>query len=230
MASLRRLAILAGAAFLITHVTSVAAVILYTPILNDPNYIISSSSDNSVLLGAFLEIILAFAVVATSVTLYPVVKKQNQAIALGYVGLRTLEAGIIGTGVITFLTIVKLHQQLGQQATMGINPSLITLGQGLVAFHNWTFLLGPGFTSGTNTVLISYLMYKSKLVPRPIPTIGLVGGPLVFASATSVLFGLIGQYSTIPALVAIPEFAWEVSLAAYLIVKGFKLSSGIMHQ
>jgi hypothetical protein len=220
----RKLAIAAGIFYLITHVTSVGALILYTPMLNDVNYIVGSSPDTNVLLGAYFEVILAFAIVGTAVTLYPVVKRQREAVALGYVGLRTLEAGVIAVGVVSLLAVGTLRHAGNAGADV---TSLVTVGKALVAVHNWTFLVGPSLTSGANTVLMAYLMYRSRLVPRFIPLLGLVGGPLVFASATAVLFGLVGQYSTWPAITSIPEFAWELSLAIYLIVKGFKSSASL---
>lgn len=214
----RTTAIVAGACYLITHVTSVGAVILYNPILNDSRFIIGSGPTTQVLLGAFFEIILAFGNIGTAVTLFPVMKRYNEGVALGYVALRTLESGIIIVGILPLLVIVTLQQHLTGTDT----ASLVTLGNALIAFHNWTFLLGPSFTSGTNTVFMAYLMYQSRLVPRFIPVLGLVGGPLVFGSATAVLLGIIGQYSTLAVLTAIPEFAWELSLAIRLIGWGFK--------
>lgn len=224
VASHRTTAIVAGACYLITHVTSVGAVILYNPILNNSHFIIGSGSITQVLLGAFFEIILAFGNVGTAVALFPVVKRYNEGVALGYVALRTLESGIIVVGIIPLLVIVTLQQHLAGTASTD-TASLVTLGNALVAFHNWTFLLGPSFTSGMNTVFMAYLMYRSRLVPRFIPVLGLVGGPLVFASAAAVLFGLVGQYSTLAALTAVPEFAWELSLAIRLIGWGFKPSA-----
>jgi len=227
MTAPRELAIAAGVCYLITDFPAFVAVILYTPILNNVNYIIGSGPDTSVLLGAFFELIVAFGVVGTAVTLFPVVKRQNEAMAMGYVGLRTLEAGIIAIGVVSLLAVVTLRQQVtGAGGTD--TASLVALGKALVAFHNWTFLIGPGFTSGANTVLMAYLMYRSRLVPRFIPVLGLIGGPLVFASATAVLFGLYPQYSVGPAVAAFPEFGWELTLAIYLIAKGFNPSSSVM--
>ncbi len=224
MSSLRKLAIAAGVCYLVSDFPAFAAVILYTPVLNNVHYIGGSGPDTGVLLGAFCELIVAFAVVGTAVALFPVVKRQNEAVAMGYVGLRTLEAGIIVIGVVSLLALVTLRQHLtGAGGTDA--AALVGLGQALVAFHNWTFLIGPGFTSGLNTVLIAYLMYRSRLVPRFIPVLGLIGGPLVFASATSVLFGLYPQYAAVPAIAALPEFAWELTLAIYLIAKGFKASA-----
>jgi hypothetical protein len=222
VASPRKIAIAAGVLYLTTHVTSVGALILYGPVLNNASYIVGSGSDTRVLLGAFFEVILAFANVGTAVALFPVVKRWNEGVALGYVGLRTLESGIIAVGVIPLLAVVTLRQA-GIASTD--QATLVTVGQALIAAHNWTFLLGPSFTSGANTVLMAYLMYRSGLVPRFIPVLGLVGGPLVFASATAVLFGLLGQYSVWPAITSLPEFAWELTLAFWLIVKGFNSSA-----
>ena len=220
VASPRKLAIAAGVCYLVSDFPAFAAVILYSPILNNANYIVGFGPDSGVLLGGFFEPIVAFAIVGTAVTLFPIVKRQNEAVAMGYVGLRTLEAGIITIGAVSLLAVVTLRQHLAGAGGTD-TASLVALGKSLVAFHNWTFLIGPGFTSGVNTVISAYLMYSSRLVPRFIPVLGLIGGPLVFASATAVLFGLYPQYSVMPAVAALPEFAWELSLAIYLIAKGF---------
>jgi hypothetical protein len=224
VASPRKIAIAAAVCYLVSDFAAFAAVILYTPILNNFNYIVGSGPDSGVLLGAFLELIVTFAIVGTAVTLLPIVKRQNEAVAMGYVGLRTLEAGIIAIGVVSLLTVVTLRQNLAGAGGTD-TASLVAVGKSLVAFHNWTFLIGPGFTSGANTVLMAYLIYRSRLVPRFIPVLGLIGGPLVFASATAVLFGLYPQYSVVPAVAALPEFAWELSLAIWLIAKGFNPSA-----
>jgi hypothetical protein len=214
----RKIAVAAGILYLITHVTSVGAVILYGPILNDARYIVGSGPDTQALLGVLFEVILAFANIGTAVALFPVVKRWGEGVALGYVGLRTLESGIIALGVIPLLAVVTLRQAgiAGTDAA-----TLVTLGHSFVVFHNWTFLVGPGLTSGTNTVLMAYLMYRSRLVPRFIPVLGLVGGPLVFAANAAVMFGLVAQLPAWAAFAPLLEFAWELSLALWLILKGF---------
>jgi len=211
----------AGVLFVVTHVTSVAALALYGPVLNHSDYIVGSGPDTQVLLGALLEVVLALAIVGTAVALFPVVKRQNEGVALGYVGLRTLEAGVIAVGVVPLLTVVTLRQDLTETA----GADAITLGSALVAFHNWTFLIGPSFVLGTNTVLLACLLYRSGLVPRFIPVLGLVGGPLVFASGAAQMFGLYEQISVWAAITAVPVFAWEICLALYLIVRGFRPSA-----
>ena len=144
----------------------IAGLALSDPVLNDPGYVVESADDTQVLLGAFFEIVLAIAVIGTAVTLYPIVKRQNEGIALGYVAGRVSEAVIIVVGIVSLLSIVTLGQDsagaAGDQAA-----SLVTTGEALTAIHDWTFLFGPGFAIGVNTLMLAHLMYRSGLVPRP---------------------------------------------------------------
>jgi hypothetical protein len=224
MSSPRKIAALAGAFFIIAAVAALAGLALYGPVLSDPRYIVTASGgDVRVLLGACCEVILAIAVIGTAVTLFPVVRRQNEGIALGYVAGRVVEAVVIVTGIISLLSVVTLRQDLAGAA--GANASLVALGQALVAVHNWTFLFGPGLAIGVNTLMLAYLMYRSGLVPRLIAVLGLIGGPLIFASSVAVLSGLYEQVSVWGSVAAIPVFAWEMSLAVWLIAKGFRPSA-----
>ena len=225
MSSPRKIAALAGAFFIIAAVAALAGLALYGPVLSDPRYIVTASGgDVRVLLGAFCEVILAIAVIGTAVTLFPVVRRQNEGIALGYVAGRVVEAVVIVVGIISLLSVVTLRQDLAGAAGANGAP-LVALGQALVAVHNWTFLLGPGLAIGVNTLMLAYLMYRSGLVPRLIAVLGLIGGPVVFASSAAVLAGLYEQVSVWGSVAAIPVFAWEMSLAVWLIAKGFKPSA-----
>lgn len=188
----------AGALYLVTHVTSIAAVILYDRLLTDP----SSGTNPNVQVGALLEIILALAVIGTAVALYPFVKRHGEAVALGYIGLRTLEAAVIAVGVLPLLALPSA------EATT------------LVTLHNGTFLLGPGFVCGTNTVLAAFLVLKAGLAPKIVPILGLVGGPLLFLVSAAQLLGVVAQFSVAAAVPAIPVLAWELGLAISLIVRG----------
>jgi hypothetical protein len=217
----RKLAAAAGVLYLITHVTSIGAVIFYDPLLKNASYVTGTGSDTQVILGALLDIILALAVVGTSVALYPVVRKWHEGIALGYVGLRTLEAGIIAAGVILLLAAVTLRQHGNGSADPA---TLVTLSSALVAGYTWTTLLGPGLVCGVNTVLMAYLMYTSRLVPRFIPMLGLVGGPLIFAITIGRMFDVFEPMSVCVGIAVIPIFAWELSLATRLIIRGFNTS------
>ncbi len=212
-------AITAGSLYLTTHVTSVAALVMYGPVLHHPDYITGSGSQSEVLVGGLLEVVLALAVVGTAVTLYPTIKEHSPAGALAYAALRTLEAATIIVGVVALLAVVTLRQDLAAGA--GTDHASLVVGQALVAVHNWTFLIGPGLVCGTNTIVLAHLLHRSGLVARFIPWLGLAGGPIVIASNIAVMFGAYAQESRPAAIGALPIFAWEVSLAIHLICRGF---------
>jgi Domain of unknown function (DUF4386) len=225
MDTTRRTARVAGVLFIITFLTSIpAALLLYTPVLEDASYIVGAGAgDAGVALGAFLEVLLIVANVGTAVVLFPILKRQSEPLALGYVSARLVECTFIAIGIVSLLSVLTLRQDF---AGAGGDPGTFeTVGQSLVAIHDWTFLLGPGFIGVVGTGLIlGWLMYRSGLVPRWMARLGLVGGPLVCASAIGVLFGVFEAGSAPQVLATAPEFVWELSLGIYLMVKGFKPS------
>jgi Domain of unknown function (DUF4386) len=218
----RRTARIAGILFVATFVTSIGALLLYDPVLNNVGYITGGGADTRVLLGAFLELLLIIANIGTAVVLFPILRRQNETMALGFVTARVVESVFIAVGILSLLTIVTLRQDLAGSADAA---TLDTVGRSLVAVHDWTFLLGPGFVVGIgNGMLLGYLMYRSALVPRRMAVLGLIGGPLICVSGIAVLFGGIDAGSAAQAIATVPEFVWELSLGIYLIVKGFKVS------
>jgi len=225
MNSTRTIATVTGVLFLITFITSIpAAFVFYPPVLNDPNYIVGGGADTGVKLGALLEVILVVANIGTAVVLYPLIKRQNDAIALGYVTARVVESTIIAVGIISVLSVVTLRQDFAG-ATGADAAAWVPVGSALVAVHDWTFLLGPGFLAPLgNGILLGYLMYRSGLVPRGMAMLGLIGGPLLIVAFVGVLFGAFEQVSLWAAIATIPEFLWELSLGIYLTFKGFKPS------
>lgn len=223
MSSTRKTALIAGALFVITFLTSIpAALLLYSPVLDHANYILGSGADTRVALGAFLEMVLIVANVGSAVVLFPVLKRQNEGLALGYVTARIIESTFIAIGIVSLLAIVTLRQDVGGPGGAG---SLVPVGRSLVAIHDWTFLLGPGWIVGLgNGLILGYLMYRSGLVPRRMAMLGLIGGPLIIVSGTAVLFNVIEPGSAAQFIATIPEFLWELSLGIYLMVKGFRPS------
>jgi uncharacterized protein DUF4386 len=217
MSSLRKTALAAGALYLITFATSIPARVLFAPVRNDPNYILGPGlADTQILFAGLLDVLMAFACIGTAVALYPVVKRQNQGVALGFVGSRTLEAAIIVTGVVALLSVVTMRQA---------GADALGASHALVAMYNWTFLFGPGFMACVNALLLGSLLYRSGLVPRIIPLVGLIGAPLLFASDVAVLFGLWAQTSPLALVATVPIALWEVSLGVWLVVKGFQPSA-----
>jgi hypothetical protein len=223
MSSSRRTALIAGLWFAGTFVFSIPAFLLYGPVLNDADYILGAGADTRTELGAFLEILTAMANIATAVVLFPILRRVNEAVALGYVALRTVKGTTIVIGLISLMAVVTLREEL---AGAGGDPAALGMaGQTLVAFYEWTRILGPQFCAGFgNGILLGYLMYRSGLVPPRMALLGLVGGPLAFAGGTAVLFGALEAGSPGLVLLTILEVLWEASLTIFLIVKGFRPS------
>jgi hypothetical protein len=222
----QKIARVTGVLFLITFITAIpAAFVLYPPVLDDPRYIVGAGADTRVLLGAFLELILIIANIGTAVALFPILRRVNESLALGYVTARVVECAFIAVGILSLLTVVTLRQDLAGAAGADAG-SLVAVGKSLVALHDWTFVLGPGFVVGVgNGLLLGYLMYRSGLVPRRMAVLGLVGGPLIIASGAAVVLGVFEAGSVWQIIATIPEFLWELSLGIWLIVKGFNPSA-----
>ncbi|MEU3468762.1 DUF4386 domain-containing protein [Streptomyces sp. NPDC006687] len=208
---MRRTAVTAGVLFLVTEVAAIAGAVLYRPLLGGAG----AGADGRAVLGALCELVLVAAVAGTGVTLFPVVRRWGQTAALGYLCARVMEAVLILLGIVAVLALVTLRREPG-------GPGAAAADTALVAVHDWTFLLGPNLALGLNTALLAGLMYRSRLVPRPIAVLGLAGGPLICASAVAVMSGLYAQLSLPGSLAALPVFAWEVSLAVWLVARGFR--------
>ncbi len=219
----QKIARVTGVLFIITFITAIPPfVFLYVPVVDDPRYIVGGGADTQVQLGAFLELLLIIANIGTAVALFPILKRQNEIVALGFVTARVVECAFIAVGILSLLTVVTLRQE----AAGADAGSLVAVGQSLVALHDWTFLLGPGFVVGIgNGLLLGYLMYRSGLVPRPMAVLGLIAGPVLCAAGIAVLFDVIEPNSALKNLAAAPEFVWELSLGIWLIVKGFNPSA-----
>ena len=213
MDSLRRTALAAGALYLLTFI-SIPTLSLYAQV-RDPNYVTGPGPDTPVIVGGILELVVALAGIGTAVVLYPVLKRQNQAVAMGFVGSRVLEAGTIFVCVVSLLTVVTLRRS-------GVGADALVTARALVAFHDWIFLLGQGTIPAVNALLLGSLLYRSRLVPRALPVLGFVGAALLIASVTATLFDVWGQVSAASALLALPIAVWEFSLGIYLVVKGFR--------
>ena len=222
MDPMRKTALVAGIFYLITFI-SIPTLALYGSVKNHPDWILSSGSHTAVLVGGFLELIVALAGIGTAVTLYPVVKRQNEGAALGFAAARVLEATMIFTGVISLLSLVTLRQNLGGGAAGANAAALVTTAASHVAVYNWTFLLGQSLMPAINALLLGSLMYRSRLVPRIIPLLGLIGAPILIASVITTLFRTDHQI-TVLALGFLPVAVWEFSLGVWLVVKGFRPS------
>ncbi len=215
-----------GVLFLITFVTSIAALALYETVLRHPvSYIAGAGHDNQVLFAALLELLLIIANIGTAVVIFPILRRQNEELSLGYVTARLVECTFILVGILCMLGIITLRQQVA-------GPSEGTVAYTLAAIKDWTFLLGPGWVVGWgNGLILGYLMYTSGLVPRRAAWLGLVGGPLIIVTGTAVMFTGNQPSSTLHALqgiLTIPEFAWELFLGVYCTIWGFRRDAPIL--
>jgi hypothetical protein len=215
-----------GVLFLITFVTSIPALALYQPVLDDPvGYIAGAGHDKQILFAALLELLLIIANIGTAVVILPIVRRQNEELGLGYVTARLIECTFILVGIVSVLGVITLRNQVAGAAEG-------TVAYSLAAIKDWTFLLGPGWVVGWgNGLILGYLMYRSELVPRRAAWLGLIGGPLIIVSGTAVMFAGDHPSDTLRSLQGVataPEFLWELFLGLYCTFKGFRPSSAIL--
>lgn len=212
MVSHRKISLTAGLLYLLTFV-SIPTLVLYSQ-AKSSDYIIGSGSDTSAIIGALLEVTIAFAGIATAVVLFPILKKQNESAALGLVAARTVESASILVGVAFLMTIVTLHQT-------GAGVTALPVSHTLAALYDRMFLLSQSFMPAICDILLGFLLYKSRLVPRALALIGIIGGPLLLVGYILVMTGVIEQHSSLAGLSSIGVALFEFSLGVWLVVKGF---------
>jgi Domain of unknown function (DUF4386) len=215
-----------GVLYLITFVTSIPALWFYKPVLDDPvGYIASAGHDKRVLFGVFLELLLIVSNIGTAVVIVPIMWRRYRALSIGYVTARLVECTFILVGIISVVGIITLRNQAA-------GASEGTVAYTLAALKDWTFLLGPGWVVGWgNGLILGYMMYRSRLVPRPWPWLGMIGGPLLTLTGTIVLFGgnhPSGTLHGLQGIVTIPEALWELFLGVYCTVWGFRREAPIL--
>lgn len=214
-----------GIFFILTFVTSIpSALFLYTPLVDDPaGYVLGNGEDNRVLFGVILEIGLVVVNAGTALILYPVARRFSETFSIAYVASRLFESVMIAIGVLSIMSVLALRQDLG-----GLNAanadSVATAATALMGVHKATFLLGPAFCAGFgNGILLGYIMWKSRLMPRKLAILGLVGGPLALVTAVAVTFGAWEQISLAGFLLTLVEIIWELTIGFYLTVRALKL-------
>ncbi len=217
MASSRKISLAVGILYLLTFV-SMPIGFLYMSVLNDPKYIVGSGPDTPVIIGGILEIIVALAGIGTAVMLYPVLKRQNEGVSLGFIGTRVLEASTIFADVVCLMAIVTLRRA-------GVGAEALVMGKTLVALYG-LFRLGQNLMPAVNDLLLGFLLYQSRLVPRVLPVLGLIGAPLLIANTIVFMFGISsGPIYVLTGIGVLPIALFEFSLGVWLTVKGFNPSA-----
>lgn len=211
----------AGIFYILTFASSIPAAFYFlSPILDDPRYVLGAGQDTRVVIGCLLDVVNALTCIGTAVAVYPVVKRQNQSLALGFVTSRMFEAAVVMMGVVSLLAVVSLRQD----AAGADEGSLLATGQALVALRDYTFQFGPNMSAAINALLFGTLLYKSRLVPRVLPIMGLTAAPLLLGATVATVLGLTEQGSVWYAPGGALIFVWELSVGIYMTVKGFKPS------
>jgi hypothetical protein len=208
-----------GLLFLITYATSIPALLLFGPVLNDVHYVTGAGSDTQIRFAALLEFLLIVANIGSAVVLYPLVRRRFPVGAVGFVAARITESVFIGIGILAVLSVVSLR------ASGSDGAALPVVAQALVAVKDWSFQFGPGFVVPIgNGMLLGWMMYRSGMVPRGLAMLGLVGGPVLFAASVGILFGVLDKGDPLYAIGVAPEFIWELALGVYLTATGGRVA------
>lgn len=208
-----------GVFFLITYATSIPALLLFGPVLNDGNYVSGAGADGQIRFAALLEFLLIVANIGSAVVLYPLLKRRFPVGSLGFITARIMESAFIAVGILAVLAVVTLRASATEDAL------LRAVAEGLVALKNWSFQFGPGLVVPIgNGMLLGWMMYRSRMVPRPLAWIGLVAGPVLLAASTGILFGVLDKGDALYALGVAPEFVWELALGIYLTATGGRVA------
>jgi hypothetical protein len=222
MNSNKKAARIAGALFLTAMVTSLFGGGLLESILNAPDYLVSVSANTTqVLIGMSLELINGIAVVGIAVALFPILKRQDEGIALGYVGFRVIESVFCIIGAVIPLSLITLSQEYLKAGASADASSFQTLGALFIAARaHLAGLLIPIFF-GLGALLFYYLLYQSKLIPRFISVWGFIGVALMLTLNFLEIDISVGM------ILALPIILNEIFLGIWLIVKGFNPSATV---
>ena len=226
MDSMRKTALVAGILYLATFLSSIPAVFLQAPVFDDPNFILSGGSDTLVRLGALLDIVNGLTAIGTAIALYSVVRRHHEGLAIGFVASRLFEAAILFIGIVAVFAIVTLRQT---GATGAEAATLVTIQRSFLAARDWSFVLGTGVPA-LNAFLLGTLMYRSRLVPRAIPVLGLIGAPLFTSWIIGYIFGITEGGTAWHAIGVAPIFFWELSLGLWMTFKGFRKDAPLMRE
>jgi len=224
MSSMRKTALVAGILYLLTFASSIPAALLLGNTLADPAYITGAGADGQVRLAALFDIINGLTAFGTAVALYSVMERQHEGLAIGFVASRLFEAAILFVGVLSVLSIATLRETAAASADPA---SLSAVGLALTTLYEWAFALGTGVPA-LNAFLLGWLLYRSRLVPRAIPVIGLIGAPLFTSFIIGYIFGITDHGTTWHGIAVAPIFIWELSVGLWMTFKGFRKDAPLM--
>ncbi|MGD0160194.1 MAG: DUF4386 domain-containing protein [Candidatus Bathyarchaeia archaeon] len=223
MNTAKKIAVIAGVLFIIATVASILSLPFLEPI-NASNYLVSvSTNGNQVTAGALLAFIAAAASASIAISLYPILKKYNEGLALGAVGFRLIEGVFYIVGVMGLLLLITLSKEF-VSAGAPSSSYYQTLGALLLAGYHWVGNVGSLLAFCLGALMYYVIFYQTRLVPRWLSVWGLVGATLTMIAGLLVMFSVIGPLSTGQVVLALPIAVQEMVLAVWLIIKGFNSS------
>ena len=218
MDSIRKTALVAGVLYLVTFAGSIPAALLLGSAQVDPTYTLGGIPDAQVRLAAVLELVNALACFGTALAVFSIVKREHEGLALGFVATRSFEAATLGVGIVALLTIATLRES---------GAAIGEVGPALAAIRYWTVVIGPGMAA-FNALMFGTLLYRSRLVPRAIPALGIVGAPLLIAFVVGTMLGVTGPGTVWQGIAVAPFFIWELVVGLWMTFKGFDRSARVV--
>ena len=213
----RKTAMIVGTLYIMATVASSLTVIILSSILAAPDYLVRfSASEFQVIIAVNLMLVDVFCVVGISIMLYPILKKHNEAIAVGYTAARIIEGVLFIVYVVGILSLLTLSQEFVKAGAPDASH-FQTSGTVLRTASDWAFSLGLRFAFGLSALLLNYSLYQTKLIPRWLSGWGFVGAIFVFALLFLEFFNMMKSVELLDAVIAVQEMVFAV----WLIIKGF---------
>jgi hypothetical protein len=224
MDTMRKTALVAGVLYLLTYASSIPAALLLGNTLGSPDYILGAGADGQVRLAALFDIINGLTAIGTAVALFSVLKRQHEGLAIGFVAARVFEAAILFVGVLSVMSIATLRET----GAVSTDPTaLVAVGQAFTTLYQVAFVLGTGIPA-LNAFLLGWLLFRSGLVPRAIPVLGLIGAPMFTSFIVGYVFGITEPGTAWHGIAVAPIFFWELAVGLWLTFKGFRKEAPLM--
>lgn len=218
MDSIRKTALLAGVLYLLTFISSIPAAILLGPAQVDPTSTLATIPTGQIRLAAVLELVNALACIGTAVTVFSILKREHEGFALGFVATRLFEAATLVGGVVALLVLATLREAgLASDGT----------ASAFVAVRYWTIVIGPGMAA-FNALMFGVVLYRTRLVPRAIPALGIAGAPLLIAFVVGTMLNITAPGNIWQGIAVAPFFIWELMVGLWMTFKGFDRSAPIL--
>jgi hypothetical protein len=221
----RKTAAIVGALFIIATATSLVSITFMGSALDGPDYILKiNDNGNGVMMASMLMTVLAISVVGIGALMFPVLRKHAEGLAMAYAGIRLVEAIFIVVSSVLLLGMLSMGQDYaaGRLDQVGLR----SIGTLLISLRDWSILFGTLFFLSLGGLVLNYILYQSRLVPRWLSMWGLIGDVGILIYGTMGLFGTDTNAFDATSLLAVPIAVQEMVFALWLIVKGFNSPGG----